>query len=558
MITYNKEAYGLNLLLRLHGSAVYKAFVPGIISVGFYALVNYLYAEYGDEQDDMDHPYVIGVLVTSVSFLIIFRANNSYHRYWEACGAVHHMMSKFLDATVHMASFHMQCVHYNEIKPPSFFKYPELVKYNLNRDRGDPLANLKMDNDNFTEIEKRRAISINHLEETFTKQMQGTKKGVHFSRPQDADNAQYGFKGATSLKGPGRTDGNWNAVLELDSLKEYDELNFERRNASNDFGDTPSLFLQELAHLSSLLIAVAFSTLRNNIEGTEAPLGTYVPGQEWPSPDPDHLANDEHGSIENIWQSLYYWIGMDRTPAYKAKYYTTRPMLVLGGVSESEIRQLQKARGASAKTTLAWYWLSEFIGREHLAGSSGNIGPPIISRLFQFLSDGMIYYNHGRKIMFIPFPFPHAQISAVFIVVMIVAVPFMMHQYANEKWLGSILTFLLVVCLSGLHEVARELENPYRNIPNEIPLCTLLAQYNEALISMCSGYHPDAFWADEVDRQTINRYNGTNGNRRNREKKAEENKISEMSALKLTIEKQSIEIEKLAKVVSSLPTAIPS
>ena len=47
-----------------------------------------------------------------------------------------------------------------------------------------------------------------------------------------------------------------------------------------------------------------------------------------------------------------------------------------------------------------------------------------------------------------------------------------------------------------MHEVARELENPFRNVPNEIPLATLMAESNEALLTMFAGYHPDFFWAD--------------------------------------------------------------
>jgi len=96
--------------------------------------------------------------------------------------------------------------------------------------------------------------------------------------------------------------------------------------------------------------------------------------------------------------------------------------------------------------------------------------------------------------MFTPFPFPHAQLSAFFVLMMMLAIPLLMVQYANEHWLGALLTFLTVTCLSGLHEVARELENPFRNAPNDVPLCTLLASYNEALITMFSGHHPDAYW----------------------------------------------------------------
>lgn len=152
------------------------------------------------------------------------------------------------------------------------------------------------------------------------------------------------------------------------------------------------------------------------------------------------------------------------------------------------------ARGPLAKTQLCLYWLSEFVIREHLNGSTGKVGPPIISRIVQFLSDGMLFYNSARKIMFIPFPFPHAQLSIIFVLVAIPAVAFLMDQYADNVVLGSVLGFFSVACLSGIHEVARELENPFRNIPNELPLVTFQAQFNEALLTMYSGYHPDHFW----------------------------------------------------------------
>jgi len=143
--------------------------------------------------------------------------------------------------------------------------------------------------------------------------------------------------------------------------------------------------------------------------------------------------------------------------------------------------------------------LSEFITREHLSGSTGTVGPPIISRIIQFLGDGMIYYNHARKITFIPFPFPHAQLSAIYVLVMIPSVAFLMDQYTDELWVGCVLTFLTMTALSGIHEVARELENPFRNVPNELPLVTMQAQFNEALITMYSGYHPDSYWKEEAE-----------------------------------------------------------
>jgi hypothetical protein len=101
--------------------------------------------------------------------------------------------------------------------------------------------------------------------------------------------------------------------------------------------------------------------------------------------------------------------------------------------------------------------------------------------------------------LYVTVPFPHAQLSVFYVLFAIPVVAVMMDQFAEELWVACVLAFLAVTCLSGIHEVARELENPFRNVPNELPLVTFQAQFNEALIVMYSGYHPDHFWADEAE-----------------------------------------------------------
>ena len=95
MIEYSNTLYGLGLLTRVHGSAVFKAAIPGALSAVFFLLIVFRWNPESPEKE-LDHPYAIGVLVTSVSFLVVFRANNAYQRYWEACSSVHHMTSKWL------------------------------------------------------------------------------------------------------------------------------------------------------------------------------------------------------------------------------------------------------------------------------------------------------------------------------------------------------------------------------------------------------------------------------------------------------------------------------
>ena len=594
MIEYSRGAYGANLLLRWHGSALAKAFIPGLLSVTIYLLLHYV-AHYDNEQQQQqqsstelekyklfNHPYAIGVLVSSVSFLIIFRANYGYQRYWEACSTTTQFMSKWMDAAVFASVFHLQSQNNKGMKPPSFYDYDELNKMNLTRDREGmgresfgPCSSsneyvMSNERGNSCFISERSAkssedcrLNTNNDQESgnnhptlssssarsemllsmrsdtsgvsnanslrshnslrrrrYTKSINDTNDTRGYSRT-ESDAAAEHLDLNKHLLGPPRLDGGWGKLYQNEINGKCTATYYDIQSSSNKMGNkkqrlppsdgkgfastqggrTPSLFLQELTHLSSLLVAVALSTLRNDMDDVESPLDVYTPGQTWPAVDPINLPKDvKHQAYEHrrLTRNIRYLLGMDQTKRSRTIYNAARPMLVLGGVSDNEIAFLQRARGPYAKTQLCWSWLSDFIIREHLAGSMGDVGPPIVSRLVQFLSDGMIYYNHARKIMFTPFPFPHAQLSAFFVLMMMVAIPFLMDQYANHVWLGATLTFLTVTCLAGLHEVARELENPFRNAPNDVPLCTLLAFYNEALITTFAGFHPDSYW-DQAD-----------------------------------------------------------
>ena len=273
-----------------------------------------------------------------------------------------------------------------------------------------------------------------------------------------------------------------------------------------------SLFLQETAHLLSLLSAVAFATLRNDMEHVESPLCTFYPNAQWPAEDPDSIHADIKYDYKDIYMGrsgntstssttikpILYLLGYTRNRKSRTLYNAARPFRVIGGVSDMEISYLQNARGPLAKVALCTMWLNEFISREYLAGSTGNVAPPIISRLYQYTSDGMIGYNQARKVAYIPFPFPHAQITSIFVLVVVIfMIPLLIYSFVANLVVGCIINFVTVLCFAGLHEVSRELENPFKNVPNDIPLNNLQAQYNEALMVMFTGYHPDSYWQVE-------------------------------------------------------------
>mmetsp|Transcript_6923 Transcript_6923/g.7609 ORF Transcript_6923/g.7609 Transcript_6923/m.7609 type:complete len:695 (+) Transcript_6923:132-2216(+) len=685
MITYERSAYGWRLLFQFHGSAVYRSILPSLVSVALY----FLYKEYNIEgkgvgEEDILHPYAVGVLVASSTFLIIFKLNQSYGRYWEACGATNQFMSKWMDASTHTACYHMQCDHYTKMKPPCFYDYPELNSLFMTRDRersnfdsvddeyeqnnnddtglryrkqstnghsgsevdipvpDDPdsrehstrsnseysesklyaryhsgesknnntqedskihrnvgIAESKKMRKKRQQLEKeeyrRRSISksINYLEAPSKSHRHMSTSQV--SRPTlnrrstsiqslydvtsiahiDKDDDEYSeslcyeevvFHSAGAepipLVGKPRLDGGWGEYYTNNSKQPFSTFVDPRHPnkidpkgfASIQGGRTPPLFLQELAHLSSLLNAVALSTLRNDMEGCESPLAIYEAGQKFPDVNPYKQEWLKKKGFDAVSSYISTFFGVGLTDVQRNKHNCSLPLPVIGGVSDAEIRFLQIARGPQAKTQLCFNWLTEFVIREHLAGSLGNVGPPIISRIIQFLGDGMIYYNHSRKIMFIPFPFVHEQLSVTFVIIMIFVIPFLMHQYTDEPLVGVSLTFLTVLCLCGINEVARDLENPFRNFPNELPLVTFQAQFNEALITIYAGYHPDFFWDGDQVMCKANMIPGTGIQKECDEKntqkpvvsqKTSTEETSEIAALQRQLEEQSKLIRKL-------------
>lgn len=597
MIDYFKGIYGTNLLLRVHGSALYKGMLVGFLSTLIYLAIELVWNKRSRRHTttsnsthrlptnddtsfeslipDLEDPYGAGVLISGVTFLIIFRANSGYQRYWEAVSSLHQCMGKWMDATMCAASFHLQCAHYDGARPHNFYEFDDLDRLNLTLERrrtsgvttttaattnattgacvgaGQDSTTTKATTNHRSAmggqhgpsgIRKRSNASTagatttnNRLTSAYDCEKEFSGDGNIFVGSKIVENTSTDDRGggdagggggllSTSLSWrrtssltssqPGRNtsdsdgksridalqqqqrqqlqrswrrsftsstiplfgsnnssrsiaptpllvlpnsvlEGEWNIIPPTPYTTSPDmfhrtqlhsryfpssqyrhDANFAHRPPTMDLPGggggvqqqhqrqqrrhhadrsnptttatttTPPLFLQELAHLSSLACAVALSTLRNDMERGESPLGIYIPGAPWPEIDPDNLPKHvlhEFQPKNKLLALGMHWLGLDRLPRYRSKYNATRPLLILGGVSDAEIAFLQRARGPYAKVELANSWLKEFIIRESLAGSCGNVHPSIVSRVVQHLSDGMMGYNMARYVVAVDF-----------------------------------------------------------------------------------------------------------------------------------------------------------
>lgn len=398
------------------------------------------------------------------------------------------MHSKWLDVGTEVASFHLQSNKFKN-KPPAFGHHPELKSIERERERHNEPNREELEQ----KIEELQHVDdIVSLRTKLKRWSNSAKKSVKKKRQKEE--AESSASPPPSLPVERKvTFSNHVPVIPIDDEDLSQRETFQRVTSKRVEGEGhATLFLQEAAHLLSLLSAVAMSTLRNDLEGAESPISTFVPGAPWPCEDPDALTADVRRdwtqTKHRVWTVLRYLFGRTRTGASRTLYNAARPFRVIGGVSDAEIQMLQAARGPLAKVALCSMWLEEFICREYMAGSTGGVSPPIISRLFQFISDGMLGYNQARKISYIPFPFAHNQVCVVvplpyvlgpdlnsplrvqmtslFILVVVAFIPVLMLTFVTSEWLGVILTIVTVMCFTGLHEVSRELENPFQNVPN--------------------------------------------------------------------------------------------
>ena len=458
-----------------------------------------------------------GALISALTFLLAFRANFSYNRYWEAVTAVHQMHSKWLDVGMDLAAFHLQSARYEKARPRAFGEHPELTDINRFRERENETTLEELAEQLNTAEEVQSHSLRSRIQRSFFRRRK-KKRDESKSEEEMAKNAVLAIPKPKKKKKkyksinapPAKTSAAFTSVfasvfstLGRPKQKLADPANLIVRTDSQRHFDQaweygkPPLFLQEAAHLLSLLSAVAFSTLRNDLEQADSPLTTFIPGIPWPNVDPDSYGADirrdwSHSTHQSV-TILKYLFGLTRSPADRTLYNAARPFRVIGGVSDQEVELLAAARGPSAKVALIFMWVQEFVSREHLNGSTGNMAPPIISRLFQFLSDGMVGYNQARKIAYIPFPFPHSQITSLFVLVVVGVMPVLMLSFLTNEVFGFVLNLLAVMVFTGLHEVARELESPFFNVPNDLPLNNWQAQFNEALLAMFAGYHPGAY-----------------------------------------------------------------
>jgi predicted membrane chloride channel (bestrophin family) len=372
--------------------------VPGLLATSIsivFSLWENADKEIRVRADFISHPYAFQLFAYLLGFLMVFRTNFAYNRYWEAIGTVQAMGAKWLD---------------------------------------------------------------------------GACMGIVF----DA--------------------GGSNATPLLDGMLD-DPSSKPHRTTSPKGGPVHHEFAADIAHLCSLLHALALqhfrgdSDLSNIVEATDD-CGNRIRGS---------LTDDRE--VHQIPRSLSFLKVDGALASYQherlLRKFSEQQLRVLGGLNPRERKALETdSDGRPIETDVrvamveGWYMRRLLARQKFEQGESAATSPPILSRLYQVISDGCLWFSHASKIAITPFPFPYHNLISIFLWSYTVMVPFLINGVIMNDIARAVFTFNAVFSYHSLSAVGDNLEDPFFPYdPNELPLQDIQDTINQRLLAF--GVTPD-------------------------------------------------------------------
>ena len=288
--------------------------------------------------------YPIAAMIAAFTFLLSFKCSFSYNRYWEACTSLHQMHSKWLDVGIELGAFHLQSKRYEDIKPPTFGANPQMnavvrkreIVSRMTPSKLQHILDTKNEGDHLNQYEHEKKRS---WWKRIGSRRKARRKGKDYENA-ESPNVMKSINSQQSVRSFGTSIGTTRSKIGSQSLpsrsinnqstKERTPFNRNSRMALTrlvsvanlqggmEKDESPSLFLQEASHLISLLSAVAFTTLRVDLQKAPAPLTEYQVGSPWPSVDPDEdNAKYQYYESSSLVKSINYLLGNVRTDSQR-------------------------------------------------------------------------------------------------------------------------------------------------------------------------------------------------------------------------------------------------
>eukprot|EP00930_Biecheleria_cincta_P044510 TRINITY_DN30613_c0_g1_i1.p1 TRINITY_DN30613_c0_g1~~TRINITY_DN30613_c0_g1_i1.p1 ORF type:complete len:515 (+),score=68.48 TRINITY_DN30613_c0_g1_i1:58-1602(+) len=150
-------------------------------------------------------------------------------------------------------------------------------------------------------------------------------------------------------------------------------------------------------------------------------------------------------------------------------------------VNGMEAERLQYLGGSDHKCEVLMQWIQQLIVDSH-RNQVLDIPPPILSRVFQELTNGIVLANKIKNVRMIQFPFPYVQMITVMLLLHWVVTPMMASQCIQSVWWAAVLCFVTTAAFWSPIFIARELDMPFGDDANDLPVVEEMKMFNEKLL----------------------------------------------------------------------------
>merc|ERR550514_1235047 len=126
------------------------------------------------------------------------------------------------------------------------------------------------------------------------------------------------------------------------------------------------------------------------------------------------------------------------------------------------------------------FWIQESFS---LACSIGviKVPPPICSRLYQEVSNGLDEFHSAKRIINIPFSFPFMQVLALFLAALTFIFPLVAWAVTKSQFWTPAITVVASVAYNSLAAICAELDNPFGEDANDLPVTETHDRFLDAL-----------------------------------------------------------------------------
>lgn len=159
---------------------------------------------------------------------------------------------------------------------------------------------------------------------------------------------------------------------------------------------------------------------------------------------------------------------------------TRYDVLELYDLADDSVKFLQ---GSVDKVEVLVLWIQKLIVINMDSGVLP-IAPPVISRVFQELSRGVVNVNNVRKISEFLFPFPYAQMMTVMLLLHVGISPVLNGVLLEKRYWSGFASFISIFAFWSLNYVAAEIECPFGDDANDLPMHAMQRYMNRTLAQL--------------------------------------------------------------------------